>query len=93
MLGLNVNSVSFHSRSGNTTRLKLSFQVTSFSTYEVRYQSSLTGAYTVVPFAITPTGAATQMVLEHNDDGERTVYVDAEGNQGFFVVAIVLSEV
>ena len=93
MLGLNVNSVSFHSRSGNTTRLKLSFQVTAFSTYEVRYQSSLTGAYTVVPFAITPTGAATQMVLEHNDDGERTVYVDAEGNQGFFVVAIVLSEV
>ena len=92
-LGLNVNSVSFHSRSGNTTRLKLTFQVTAFSTYEVRYQSSLTGAYTVVPFATTPTGAATETSLEHFDDGERTVYVDATGNQGFFVVAIVLSEV
>jgi nitrite reductase/ring-hydroxylating ferredoxin subunit len=92
-LGLNVNSISFHSRSGNTTRLKLTFQVTAFSIYEVRYQSSLTGAYTVVPFATTPTGAATEMELEHNDDGERTVYVDAAGNQGFFVVAIVMSEV
>ncbi len=92
-LGLNVNSVSFYSRSGNTTRLKLTFQVTAFSTYEVHYQSSLTGAYTVVPFAMTPTGAATETSLEHFDDGERTVYVDATGNQGFFVVAVVLSEV
>ncbi|MCX6857351.1 MAG: Rieske (2Fe-2S) protein [Verrucomicrobia bacterium] len=59
-LGLNVNSVSFYSRSGNTTRLKLTFQVTAFSTNEVRYKSSLTGAYTDVPYATTPTGAATE---------------------------------
>jgi Rieske Fe-S protein len=92
-LGLNVNSVSFYSRSGNTTRLKLTFQVTAYSTYQVRYQSSLTGAYTVVPFATTPSDTATQTSLEPEDDGERTVYVDAVGDQGFFVVAIVLTEV
>lgn len=90
-LGLNVNAVSFHSRSGGTTRLKLTFQVTAFSTYQVRYQSSLGGNYTVVPFSNTPTGAATLTSLEHNDDGERTVYVDATGERGFFVVAVVLT--
>jgi Rieske Fe-S protein len=91
-LGLNVNSVSLHSRSGNTTRLKLTFQVTAYSTYQVRYQSSLTGSSAIHPFATTPTGAATQTSLEPDDDGERTVYVDAEGDQAFFVVAIVLTE-
>ena len=92
-LGLNVNSVGFYSRSGSVTRIRLTFQVTALSTYQVRYQSSLAGAFTVLPFATTPTGAATQTSLTHNDDGERTVYVDVTGDRGFFVVAIVLTEV
>ena len=59
----------------------------------VRYQNQLRGTYIVVPFALTAGGTANQSTLVPNDDGERTVYVDAEGTRGFFVLGLQLTSV
>lgn len=92
-LGLDVRSISIQSDTGGTTRFRLDFQVTAFSTYQVRFRSDLEGLFAVVPFSLTAEGPANQTSLQPNDDGVRTVYVDATGDRGFFVVSLTLTEV
>lgn len=92
-LGLDVRSISVQASTGGSLRFRLDFQVTAFSTYQVRFKSDFTGTFAVVPFALTPEGTADQTSLQPNDDGTRTVYVDATGDRGFFVVSLTLTSV
>jgi nitrite reductase/ring-hydroxylating ferredoxin subunit len=92
-LGLHVSSLAVQTRSGGSSRFKLSFHGTAFASYQVRYHTELDGDFSVTPFALTPGGAANQTVLVPNDDRVWDVYVDAAGGRGFFVVALLLTQV
>ena len=92
-LGLNVNAIQLHSKTGNVSRLRLAFQATAFATYQVQFMSTLGETPVVHPFSLTATGAATQTSFTANDDAEFTVYVDATGERGFFVVTLQITEV
>lgn len=90
-LGLNVNAIQQHSQTGGVKRLRLSFQATAFATYRVLYLTAPGATPVVQPFSRTPTGAATQTSLTANDDAEFTVYVDATGERGFYVISLQLT--
>lgn len=92
-LGLNVNAIRQQSQTGGVKRLRLDFQATAFATYEVHYMSTLGVTPVVQPFSRTPTGAATLTSLTANDDAVFTVYVDATGERGFYVISLQLTEV
>ncbi len=92
-LGLNVNAIQLHSKTGNVSRLRLTFQATAFATYQVQYMSALGDTPVVHPFSLTPAGSATQTSFTANDDAEFTVYVDATGERGFFVVTLQITEI
>ncbi len=72
-----------------TVRVALRFPVTAQSTYEIRHQPALDGAFEAVPFATSP-GGGTQLSITPAQSGFITVYVDAEGPKGFYVVGLVL---
>jgi hypothetical protein len=55
--------------------------------------STLGAAPVVQPFSRTPTGAANQTSLTANDDAQFTVYVDATGERGFYVIALQLTAI
>jgi hypothetical protein len=86
-----VNSIQQHSQTGGVKRLRLVFQATAFATYQVLYMSTPGGVPVVQPFSRTPTGVATQTSLTANDDAQFTVYVDATGERGFYVISLQLT--
>jgi len=92
-LGLNVNSFQQHAQTGGVKRLRLAFQATAFATYQVHFMSTLGATPVVQPFSRTPTGAANQTSLTANDDAQFTVYVDATGERGFYVIALQLTAI
>ncbi len=92
-LGLRVDSLAVQSRTGNSMRLKLTFAITGAARYQVRYQSQLGAPFTPVPFSLTATGPANQTSWLSNDDGFFSVYVDATGTSGFYVVSMLLTSI
>ena len=86
--------VSVVSTTGNTRRVKLTFNARIFTNYRVLYQSALSAAAVVTPFSTTVGGSATQTVFRNtvfnpNDPiPEVSVYVDAIGTSGFFTIAL-----
>ncbi|BCU77540.1 Rieske 2Fe-2S domain-containing protein [Luteolibacter sp. LG18] len=93
-LALHVRSISVHRQEpGETVRLKLVIPVTAYSSYEIKHRTDLTDPFSPVPFSATPTGPANQTTLSPTTSGEVTVYVDATGSTGFFVVGLILEDV
>ena len=92
-LGLNVNSFQQHAQTGGVKRLRLAFQATAFATYQVHFMSTLGATPVAQSFSRTPAGAANQTSLTANDDAEFTVYVDATGERGFYVIALQLTAI
>jgi len=93
-LALHISSISMHQQGpGETLRLNLVIPVTAYSRYEISHQSALSGPYSRIPFATTASGPANQTVLSRTTDGEVTMYVDATGASGFFVVGVLLGDV
>jgi nitrite reductase/ring-hydroxylating ferredoxin subunit len=90
-LALGSGTLSVHSNTGGTLRLKFVIPVTAFASYEVRHQTGLDGTFTVVPFATTAAGVASQNVLTPNSSGTRTIYVDSTNSRGFYVIALRLA--
>jgi Rieske Fe-S protein len=91
-LALAVHSLKVIQRNGTgNLRLKLDFPVTAKAKYEIRHHASLDDAFTVIPFSTTANGTANQNVLAPAASGNASVYVDASGSKGFFVVALKLS--
>lgn len=91
-LALAVHSIKVVQRnSGGSLRLKLDFPVTAKAKYEIRHHPALDGEFTVVPFATSAAGTANQTVMAPAASGNATVYVDASGSKGFFVVALILA--
>ncbi|MCW1921228.1 Rieske 2Fe-2S domain-containing protein [Luteolibacter arcticus] len=72
------------------SRLKLDFPVTKGAKYEVRAHATLDGPFTVVPFATSVGGIASQSELAPTVSGNATVFVNASGPRGFYVVALKL---
>ncbi|GAA5122237.1 Rieske 2Fe-2S domain-containing protein [Luteolibacter yonseiensis] len=77
---------------GEMVRLKLEFPVTAFSEYEISHTKDFTTPSTPVRFSLTPNGVADQTSLSTFSDQLSTVYVDAEGASGFFMVGLVLKQ-
>ncbi|HKS38324.1 MAG TPA: Rieske (2Fe-2S) protein [Verrucomicrobiae bacterium] len=75
----------------NTNRLALNFLASTNLTYEVRYQETLGGPSTNVPFSTTP-GGTNQASIPGIDDFV-TVYVERQGPAGFYQIAMRVSEV
>lgn len=93
-VNLHINSITVQQRGpGANIRFKLVFPVTSYSTYEILYQTDLTAAATRVPFSTTPGGVANQTSLFQTTSGDFTAYVDAVGPRGFFNVGLKLDQV
>jgi nitrite reductase/ring-hydroxylating ferredoxin subunit len=91
-LALAVHSIKVVQRNAaGNLRLKLDFPVTAKATYEIRHHTSLDGGFTVIPFATTASGTPTPTVFTPTASGNATVYVDASGPKGFFVVALKLT--
>jgi nitrite reductase/ring-hydroxylating ferredoxin subunit len=66
-------------------QFQLVFPTTSGWKYEVRFQGSLGGASTVVPFATTQ-GATPSLTVLNGDGTTKTVYVAATNEIGFFSI-------
>jgi nitrite reductase/ring-hydroxylating ferredoxin subunit len=85
--------IAVQSINGGTRRLKLTFDSSVFTDYQVQYQQSLTDAPVVKPFSTTPGGAATQTTFRRTTAPFTLVstdlYVDATGTSGFFNIALV----
>ena len=85
-------------RVGATTRLKLSFNATIFTSYQVQYRPSLTPGTQAqtIPFSLTPNGSATETtyrntVFNSSDPLPRVdLYVDVTGPVGFFSIVLAL---
>lgn len=91
-LALAVHSIKVVQRNAaGNLRLQLDFPVTAKAKYEIRHHTSLEDAFTVIPFATTANGTANQNILAPLTSGDASVYVDASGSKGFFVVALKLS--
>jgi Rieske Fe-S protein len=84
-LGFNVAASSV--QSGTGPRVLLRFPTLNTVKYEVRRRISLSDPGTVVPFSISPDGAATTNVLT-GKTGTASVYVDWTAEPGFYAVAI-----
>jgi Rieske Fe-S protein len=86
--------ITVQSINGVSRRLKLVFDSTFFQTYQVTYRATLTDTPTVIPFATTPTGAATQTTyqrttLAQTEPFPTSLYVDVTGTRGFFSINYV----
>jgi nitrite reductase/ring-hydroxylating ferredoxin subunit len=92
-LGLNVNTFQQQAQTGGVKRLRLAFQATAFATYQVLYMTAPGGTPAVQSFSRTAGGVANQTSLTANDDAEFTVYVDATGERGFYVIALQLTAI
>lgn len=68
-------------------RLKLDFMAEAGARYEVQHRAAAAAAFVVMPFAVVPGGAATHTSFTATSAGVRTVYVDATGTRGFYVIA------
>lgn len=92
-LALHIRSISVQRRGpGESIRLKLVIPVTAYSSYDISHMAGLSGPMTRIPFAITPSGPASQTILSPTSDGDVTIYVDANGSTGFFVVGLMLED-
>jgi hypothetical protein len=93
-LALHIRSAGIQRKGpGETVRMKLEFPVTAFSTYEIRYQRDLSSSSSPVAFSLTAAGPANQTTVSTFSDQVLTVYVDATGPVGFFVVGLVLNQI
>ncbi|MEO5913169.1 MAG: Rieske (2Fe-2S) protein [Luteolibacter sp.] len=90
--------ISIVSNEGDGKRIKLTFFPSSFTSYQVSFRRNLTDAPQVIPFSLTPTGDAGQTIYRNSgfnpDDPTPLIplYVDAVGPQGFFSIAVVVTE-
>lgn len=94
-LGLSVRSVAVQSlQPSGAPRLALNFSGIPYATYRVRYAATPTSATSIIPFATTTAGAAslTSLTLTPATTYSPTLYVDATGTRGFYVIELVLTE-
>lgn len=68
-------------------RTAIEFLAFAYIQYEVRHRASLDQPWTIVPFSTTPDGPLTQKTLTGYDDFV-TLYAEATGPQGFFLVTL-----
>jgi Rieske Fe-S protein len=90
--GLGYSLTNYKLVSGATRRLQLQFPTISQVQYEVRFRSTATARWTVVPFATTASGAANNTYLD-GTGSTAAVFVDATAPAGFYAVAMRVSEV
>jgi Rieske Fe-S protein len=94
-LNLAIRSVAVQSQQvSGAPRLALKLSGFPFASYRVRYAASPSASTTVVPFATTPTGTANQtsIRLTPATTYSPTLYVDATGTRGFYVIELMLTE-
>lgn len=91
-LNFKINSTSLFSENGSTKRLQLSFNAKARAKYRVRFTSSLSGASSIVPFAIGSSQSISQTLLIPNSTNERNLWVEYTGDRGFFSVEMVTDE-
>lgn len=75
----------------NTNKFGLNFLASTNVNYEVQFRDSLASVPTVVPFSTTPTG--TNRTSISGIDDYVTVYVERQTTNGFYQVAMRVSEV
>ena len=73
-------------------RIAISFMAKQSSYYAVRRGASPAGPFSPVPFALQRDGvlSPTQLI---GDGTEKTVYVDAGGQRGFYVLELLIFEI
>lgn len=87
------------SAAGNSKRLRLAFNASVFTNYQVHYRPTLSASPQVIPFALTAAGAATQTTYRNtvfdinNPLPIVTLYVDATGSSGFFSIVLLPTQV
>jgi Rieske Fe-S protein len=94
-LNLSIRSITVQSQQGSgSRRLALGFSGIPYATYRVRHASTPASATSIVPFAITPEGSAglTALTITPSTTFTPTLYVDATGTSGFYVIELVLTE-
>ena len=69
-------------------RMRLTFNIRPFSTYQVHFQDLLGDIPEVIPFASTPTGVA-DLTSAFTQTSPVSVYVDAPGSRGFYSIALI----
>jgi Rieske Fe-S protein len=92
-LNLTVNKVAVESIVPGNTRLRLDFPGRALSTYEVFYTPDLMSDEQQVLFSLTADGAADQSSIDIGDDDTPTsVWVDNSDTQGFYSIALVVTQ-
>jgi Rieske Fe-S protein len=74
-------------------RLKLTFRSFRNVDYEVQFRQNLTSAPTSVPFSLTATGPADQIVYTARSATATNFFVESDSPAGFYTVAIRVREV
>src|SRR5262249_27992588 len=90
--GLGYSITNYALTTGTSPRIRLDFPTFSQVQYEVRFRQNATDAWTVVTFATTSSGPATNSYLT-GDGTSKSVYVDRTTPAGFYSVAIRVTEV
>lgn len=91
-LVLDIYSLEIASRGANgQLRLRLRFPVTAGASYQIRRHATPQGPFTVATFATTATGVTNKSTYLALTAATTTLWVDSTGPEGFYTVAVVLS--
>lgn len=72
----------------SASRLRLTFDIRPYSTYQVHFGAELTDTFQVIPFASTP-GGITNLTSAFTTISPVSVYVDATTSRGFYAAALL----
>lgn len=87
-----ISSISLHSKTTTTTRLRITFPTISGATYALKHAPSLEEAFVPIGFSTTPGGTTFQSTFLAN--GSLTsLYVDAAGLSGFFTLELLVFQI
>ena len=88
---LSITNISVFSKTGNNTRLALTFPTISASQYEIHYTEDLSAAGQRVLFSKTPTGSASATTLV-GTGSDMTAYVDSVVSRGFYQIGLIIAQ-
>jgi Rieske Fe-S protein len=88
-LDISLRDIAVQAQTATTIRVRLDFPTALGGRYQILFRQNLDDSPFAVLFATTPTGPATQSVLDA-DGFPKSVYVDAALPRGFFSVALVV---
>ena len=93
-LDLTVNQIAVEKIIPGNTRLRLDFPGRALSTYQVFYTPDLVSEAQSVQFSLTADGAADQSSIDIGfSDTPTSVWVDDSGTQGFYSIALVITQI